>query len=105
MPPMLAARREALAALCRRFAVARLDEFGSAVRDGDFVHDRSDVDLLVTFPPEIVPDPATFEALRAALAALLDHDVDLLDRVEIETSRNYLRRRRILAEAEPVYAA
>ncbi len=31
--------------------------------------------------------------------------VDLLDRQSIEQSRNYLRRRRILQEAEPIFVA
>ena len=37
--PMLAeleARRDALAQLCRRFAVERLEVFGSAAREADF---------------------------------------------------------------------
>jgi len=31
--------------------------------------------------------------------------VDLVDRLAVERSRNYLRRRQIMREAEPVYVA
>jgi predicted nucleotidyltransferase len=37
------------------------------------------------------------------LERLLGRSVDLVERGAIEASRNYIRRRRILAEAEPVY--
>ncbi len=42
-------KRDALAAICRRYGVARLEVFGSAVRGTDFDADRSDADFLVTF--------------------------------------------------------
>jgi predicted nucleotidyltransferase len=105
MHPELADKREALSDLCRRFGVARLEVFGSAARGGDFDPPRSDADFLVTFTPDVRNDFATFENLRAALEALLGRPVDLVERSAIEASRNYIRRRRILAEAEPIYAA
>jgi predicted nucleotidyltransferase len=43
-------RRDAIAAICRKFGVARLFVFGSALRD-DFDPARSDVDFLVEFGP------------------------------------------------------
>jgi len=101
----IAERREAMAALCRRFGVTRLEVFGSAARGGDFDPARSDADFLVTFAPEARDDLVAFDAFRAALAALLGRQVDLVEREAIEASRNYLRRRRIVAEAEAVYAA
>lgn len=48
MVRMLEDNRRDLEALCERFGVARLDVFGSALRD-DFQTDRSDLDLLVAF--------------------------------------------------------
>lgn len=97
------ARREALSALCRRFAVTRLEVFGSAARGGDFDPARSDADFLVTFAPATRDDLAAFADFRAALAALLGRPVDLVEREAVEASRNFIRRRRILAEARPVY--
>lgn len=97
-------KRVELQTLCRRFGVARLDVFGSAARGADFDAETSDVDFLVEFEP---PDDGLTRYLdfRDALEALLERPVDLVDRKDVETSRNYIRRRRILNGAEPVYAA
>ena len=103
MHPDLADKREALTALCRRFGVARLEVFGSAARGGDFDPRRSDADFLVTFAPATRDDLAAFDDFRAALETLLGRPVDLVERPAVEASRNYIRRRRILAEAEAVY--
>lgn len=104
MIPGIAEKRAALIALCRRFGVARLEVFGSAARGLDFDPRRSDADFLVTFAPETRDNLEAFEDFRAALEELLGRKVDLVERPAIEASRNYLRRRRILAEAEAVYA-
>ena len=100
----IAEKRDALIALCRRFGVVRLEVFGSAARGLDFDPRRSDADFLVTFAPEVRDDLAVFADFQAALEALLGRPVDLVERPAIEASRNYIRRRRILAEAEAVYA-
>ena len=47
----IAAKKEDVIALCRRFDVARLEIFGSAARAADCNPDASDLDLLVEFPP------------------------------------------------------
>lgn len=95
--------REELARLCRRFGVRRLDVFGSAARGTDF-DAASDVDFLVEFAAQD-DDLAHFLDFKQALEALLARRVDLLDRKAIEMSRNYIRKRHILTDAEPVYAA
>ena len=51
MLPFIEAQRAAIAELCRRFHVRRLDVFGSAARGTDFDPSRSDVDLLVSYHP------------------------------------------------------
>lgn len=102
----IADRHAALADLCRQFEVARLEVFGSAARGDDFDLAHSDADFLVTFAPSA--DLATamdrFFGLQTALEALLGRPVDLVERPALVASRNYIRRRAILAEAEPVYA-
>jgi len=105
MHPELAQKRQALSALCRRFGVERLEVFGSAARGDDFDLPSSDADFLVSFLPAERNDLAAFTEFKAALEALLGRPVDLLERQAVEASRNYIRRRRILAEAEPVYGA
>ena len=58
-------KREAIAALCRKYGVVRLFVFGSALRD-DFRPGESDVDLLV----ELVPMGRAGPHFRAALRRL-----------------------------------
>lgn len=100
----IAEKRDALFDLCRRHDVARLDVFGSAARGFDFDPANSDVDFLVEF---VAPrdDLARYLDLKDALEALFERPVDLVDRSVIEASRNYIRKRKILAEAQAVYAA
>lgn len=45
----IADKKEELAAICRRYGVARLDVFGSAARGTDFDPQTSDADFLVEF--------------------------------------------------------
>ena len=104
MHPAIAEKHESLMELCRRYGVTRLDVFGSAARGMDFRAATSDVDFLVQFGPQ-GDDLARFLDLKDALEALLGRPVDLVDRKSIEASRIYIRKRRILAGAEPVYAA
>jgi uncharacterized protein len=99
----IAEKREPLAEICRRYGVERLEVFGSAARGGDFDRDRSDADFLVTFKPSAVNDLAAFADLKDALERLLGRPVDLVERAAIEDSRNFIRRRAILTEAETVY--
>lgn len=99
----IAQHRDELRDLCRRFHVRRLEVFGSAAR-GDFDPAKSDIDFLVEFAVDET-DFRHFLDFKEALEALLDRRVDLVDRKAIETSRNYIRKRHILAGAEPIYAA
>ncbi len=104
MHSLLAGKRDALAELCRRHGVARLDAFGSVARGTDFDPQRSDADLLVEFDPQ-ADGLLNFLDFKEALEALLGLSVDLVERQAVEASRNTIRRRRILAESEQLYAA
>jgi len=93
--------REEIARTCRRYGVARLRVFGSAVT-GRFDPDRSDVDFFVDFLPEVHDLLGNYLALNEALEKILGRKVDLVmsDAVEnpyfaAEASRT----------AEDVYAA
>jgi predicted nucleotidyltransferase len=103
MHATIADRRADLGALCRRHGVVRLEVFGSAARGGDFEPSRSDADFLVTFEPALRNDLAAFADFKEALEALLGCPIDLVEREAVEASRNYIRRRRILGEAEKVF--
>lgn len=87
-----------LDAVCRRYGVARLDVFGSTSR-GDARPD-SDIDVLYQLAPgarlgwEI-------EDLAGELSEVLGRHVDLVSRNAVHR----LLRDRVLAEAQPLYAA
>jgi len=68
----------AIQELCRRYHVAELSLFGSAVRD-DFRPD-SDIDLLVTFHPEAKIGLVAFVGLQQELSDLLHRPVDLVSK-------------------------
>ena len=89
--------------LCRRYHVRRLDVFGSAARGTDFQQSHSDADFLVQFDNSAA-SLIDFVDLKEALERLLVRRVDLIDRRAIETSRNHIRRRAILEDAESLYA-
>lgn len=100
----IAEKREALAALCRRYGVKRLEVFGSAARGVDFDPNKSDFDFLVEFGQRSDLSPREqFLGFAEALEKLLGRPVDLVERKAVEASRNYIRRRAILRHAETVY--
>ena len=105
MHAAVSSKREALAELCRRFRVRRLEVFGSAARGTDFDTQRSDADFLIEFEPGVRPTFTLLLDVEDALQQELGRPVDLVERQAIEASPNYLRRRRILTEAEAVYVA
>jgi uncharacterized protein len=98
----IADKLDALADICRRHGVTRLEIFGSAAR-GDFDPARSDADFLVTFQPAVRSDIGALDDLKESLEELLGRPVDLVERETIETSRNFIRRRAILREARTLY--
>jgi hypothetical protein len=105
MHAAVSSKLDALAELCRRFHVQRLEVFGSAARGADFDPTGSDADFLIEFEPGVKLDITMLLDVEEALAQTLGRSVDLVERQAVEESPNYLRRRRILQEAEPVYVA
>ena len=93
----------ALAAFCRKWHVAEMALFGSVLR-ADF-GGGSDVDALVTFQAGAKPRLWDIFGMQEELKGLLGREVDLIERVVIERSRNYIRREGILSTAQVIYAA
>ena len=93
--------QEAIAELCRRFGVRRLDLFGSAA-SGRFDPASSDLDFVVDFSDRTPGYARRFFAFEAALQDLLDADVDLLTERSI---RNPYLRASIESNRIPVYAS
>ena len=68
-----------LVELCKKYRVERMYLFGSAARD-DFDPEKSDIDLLYTFSPELTIEEYTdnYFALHYALDDLFGREVDLV---------------------------
>jgi uncharacterized protein len=92
-----------LAELCKRWKIAEVALFGSALRE-DFRPD-SDIDLLVTYRSDA--DWSLFDTvdLEAELADLFRRPVDVLSRRAVEHSQNWIRRKAILESAVPIHAS
>ena len=92
----------AIAEICARHGVVRLDAFGSALRD-DFRPDESDLDLLVEFAPmEPYARVDAYFGMLAELRALLGLEVDLVMAGAVKNpyiARDIERTRRMLYAA------
>ena len=103
MSARIAIDQEKLADFCRRWKIVELSLFGSVLRD-DFRPDR-DVDVLVTFAPDAHWRLFDLVHMQDELKAIVGREVDLVERRAVETSENYIRRKRILTSLEPIYVA
>jgi predicted nucleotidyltransferase len=101
-PPSLDEIKSRLAPFCERHGVARLEVFGSLARGEP--HRGSDIDLLVTFRPEVHPGWDFFE-LYEEIEDILGCEVDLLTRRSVEQDENDIRRRSILQSTREIYTA
>jgi hypothetical protein len=99
---LLQSRRDAIAELCAQYGVARLEAFGSALRD-DFRPGESDLDLLVEFGP-MAPYARVnaYFGLRDELRALLGQEIDL---VMVGAVKNPYLARDIEGAKQLLYAA
>lgn len=92
----------AIAEVCARHGVVRLDAFGSALRD-DFRPDESDLDLLVEFAPmEPYARVDAYFGMLEELRALLGLEVDLVMAGAVKNpyiARDIERTRRMLYAA------
>jgi hypothetical protein len=88
---------------CRKWKIAELRVFGSALRE-DF-HPDSDLDLLVRFAPDADWSLMDHVAMEEELAVIVGRRVDLVSQRAIERSSNWIRRTAILKSAEPYFAA
>lgn len=93
---------QSLAAFCRRWSIARLEVFGSILRE-DFQAD-SDVDLIATYARGAHWSLLDRVRMKFELESLLGCKVDLLNRRALEKSAHRQRAAEILAGAQPLYA-
>jgi len=102
LPLVLSELRDRLLPFCQTHGVARLEVFGSLAR-GE-AQPGSDIDLLVTFRPEVRLG-WDFFALQDELELTLGSKVDLLTRHSVEQDPNPIRRSSILESTRLLYAA
>lgn len=100
MFPLMQDNLEEIRRLCRLHGVRKLEVIGSVLRQ-DFDPQRSDVDVLVEFEPQVADSFVNFLDLKEALEGLLGRRVDL---VELRAIRNRRLRRHIERNKSPVYA-
>ena len=103
MSPEAFVPADRIAEYCRANGIRRLDLFGSALR-ADF-GPESDIDLLVEFEPDRKLGLLEFVRIEQEFADLFGRKVDLVERLAVERSRNYIRRAAILESAETIHAA
>lgn len=101
MIPVVDVHRSAIAQLCTRYGVHRLDVFGSALR-ADFNPATSDIDFVVEFDPAHTGSPLhRYFDLKTELEALLGRPVDL---VELGAMPDTRLKRSIQRARVPLYA-
>jgi uncharacterized protein len=101
MSPLIEDNLEEIGRLCRLHGVRKLEAFGSILRQ-DFDPQRSDVDVLVEFQPQVANSFSNFLDLKEVLESLFGRRVDL---VELRAIRNRRLRHHIEQSKSPVYAA
>jgi predicted nucleotidyltransferase len=92
---------EELRRFCRERGIARLELFGSALRE-DF-NEGSDVDLLASVRPDVKCGIFEWVDWQEGLERIFSRPVDLLSRRAVERSRNPYRGHSILSHTEPLY--
>jgi len=103
MSPQIPIDHAQIEAFCQKWKITELSLFGSVLRE-DF-RDDSDVDVLVTFAPDSHWTIFDFIHCERELKQLLGREVDLVERIAIVRSQNYIRRKAILSSTQTIYAA
>jgi predicted nucleotidyltransferase len=93
---------EQITAFCRRWNIARLEVFGSALRE-DFRTD-SDLDLVATYASKACWSLLDRVRMKLELEDMLGRKVDLLNRRALEKAGSRGRSAAILAETQTLYA-
>ncbi len=94
---------EAIADFCRRWHIVEFAIFGSALRE-DFFPD-SDVDVMIALEPGVKWSFRQWLEMIHELEVIFGRKVDLVERRQVEQSKNYIRRKHILSHMERVYVA
>jgi predicted nucleotidyltransferase len=91
-----------ITAFCQQWPITELALFGSVLRD-DFDLDNSDIDVLVSFAPNVPWTILDLVDMEDQLEEIFDRKVDLVERISIEKSQNPLRKKAILESLQVIY--
>ena len=91
-----------LAEFCRKWRITKLEIFGSVLSD-EFSPD-SDIDFLYTFEPGAKQGLLDIIRMEKELSGIVGREIDLVSRLAVERSSNWIRRNSILNNTEVVYA-
>lgn len=100
--PRIPIDREKIAEFCKKHGIIEFALFGSVLRD-DFRPD-SDVDVLVKFDPSRRFGLFAFAGMANELEKIIGRQVDFVDKVAIEQSKNPFRKKAILSSYQVLYA-
>jgi uncharacterized protein len=103
MEPKIPIDREKIAEFCKKWKITEFSLFGSVLTD-DF-RPESDVDVMVTFEEDAHWGLFDLVHMQDGLREMFGRDVDMVERVTVEQSHNYIRRKSILSATATVYAA
>jgi hypothetical protein len=86
---------------CQHWRIQEFSLFGSVLNER-FGQD-SDVDVLVSFAPEVTYSFQQLTEMQDELEAIFGRPVDLIDKQAVQESPNYIRRREILESAQVIF--
>lgn len=92
---------EQIKEFCDRWQITEFALFGSILRDA--FRPDSDIDVLVTFAPDVKRGLTETLQMKDELQAIFGRKVDFIVRAAIERSENWLRKKNILESAQTVY--
>lgn len=92
---------EELGNFCQENLIAELAVFGSILRD-DF-STNSDIDLLISYLPSAPRGLIEKIILKEKFEYLFKRRVDLISKISMAKSRNWIKRQSILNSAEVIY--
>lgn len=94
---------EIIFGFCQRFQIKQLALFGSILRD-DFTVD-SDIDFLITLSSDVELNWSFFELMETELKNLVNRDIDIIFKENLERSSNWIKKKEIFTTAEVIYEA
>jgi len=92
---------ENIVSFCQQFKIKELALFGSILRDDFSVN--SDVDFLITLSADTKLNWIYFQLMEEELKKMINREIDIIFKDNLEKSANWIRKKEILTTAEVIY--